>query len=147
MRKYFVYSDNGFKTKPFLSDAEVCGDCGVYDYINSFNCSEIPKKCRFKLDHKANGMWEIIVNGKVAGKTAWTPYIVDISGLIKKGNNKIVCRLTTPAGGVYRRKETQEYLKSRGWFNHYAVKMLDYQPEELPSTEDLPDSLMINERG
>lgn len=143
--KYFIYTDNGFQTKnahPYAED--MCEDCGIFDFENHFFCQSVPTQCRLTLDRKASGMWEIIINGKPAGKTAWTPYSVDISGFIRKGKNRIICRLTTPAGRVYRLPEISEHMKSLGWINDCVKKMLQFPPYPLPGKETLPHTLFIS---
>lgn len=144
MRKYFVFSDNGFKEKTFRKSSEgLCGECGIFDFVNSFTCNEVPAECKLFLDCTANGMWEIIINGKSVEKSPWTPFSADISRFVKKGKNRIVCRLTTPAGGVYRSQKNQEYMQERGWFNDCVKRTLQFSPAVLPSTEKLPDFLYV----
>lgn len=144
MRKYYVYTDSGFRAKKYHAQAEdVCVDCGIFDFVNYFSCQTVPGQCKLVLDRRANGMWEIIVNGKNAGKTAWTPYSADISELIKKGKNRIVCRLTTPAGQVYHAPGIPEHLQRQGWVNDCLKTTLQFSAPPLPEINDLPSFLLI----
>ena len=106
----------------------------------------IRESYRLNESHFSSGLDIVViarVNGKNAGKTAWTPYSADISGLIKKGKNRIVCRLTTPAGQVYHAPGIPEHLQRQGWVNDCLKTTLQFSAPPLPEINDLPSFLLI----
>ncbi|MDR0385746.1 MAG: hypothetical protein LBH60_06690 [Prevotellaceae bacterium] len=63
-------------------------------YSKTFDISEVGKHYRVSLGNWAGTVAEVSVNGKTAGITGFEPYSVDVSGLIRKGNNTVEVTIT-----------------------------------------------------
>lgn len=138
-----IFSDHGFRTVPVQKEKTENG-CGVFEYANTITLKTLPESLTFSLPEEISGMWSIRINGREAGKTAWTPFEISLSEFLRLGKNRIVCRLVTTAGGVYHDTALLRDLECRGWINPYLSSCcLPFPADPLPEAEALPRFLRI----
>jgi hypothetical protein len=65
------------------------------NYIQSFQVQDSTSSLyKVRLNHWKGSVAEVEVNGKPAGPIAWPPYELDVSGLLKPGENEITVQVT-----------------------------------------------------
>ena len=99
-------------------------------YTNTYNVTDLQASYAVKLDQWKGTVAEVTVNGKTAGIIGWKPYMLDVTGLIKEGDNtvevKVVGSLRNVLGPFF--KEPNGIVTPWSW---------RYQPPVGPGTSYL----------
>lgn len=83
--------------KDFKGDADLESFAGTAIYENTLQIKDLKKSNYLDLG-KVHGVSELIVNGKNIGVNWYGEHLYDISGMLKKGKNSIMIKVTTTLG-------------------------------------------------
>ena len=71
---------------------------GMAEYSQCLTLDHLPQEVILDMGRQ-NDMFEIEINGQIAGVLAWAPYRIKVGSFLKKGDNRLVFRLHTALGG------------------------------------------------
>ncbi len=74
---------------------------------------------------------EVYVNGQRAGARLWPPYAVEVSGMMREGENEVVVEVTNTLAPQVVRPENIAEAKDKGWDNVYYRRAFEWVEEGL----------------
>lgn len=100
-------------------------------------------RCEFSVPEEALGQEAAIdlgrvryvarvrLNGREAGRRAWQPYGVEVTGLLKPGVNLLEVEVTNTLAEQSLRPEVVEMMQASGWRNGYRQRAEAFEAESL----------------
>ncbi len=142
-----IYLLGDFLVKPAKQGFEIAG--GAFESLGSWRESGLPfysQKVDYSQKYNISGSgnesfkvklnkWnvsvaEVLVNGESAGLIAWQPYELDVTSLLKDGENEITVRVT----GSLKNTFGFFYQKNDGWI--FGPHSWNNAPEKIPSASE-----------
>jgi len=73
------------------------------------------------------------LNGESLGDMLWAPYVLDVTGLIQAGANRLHITVANTLANQACRPEVEAEARARGWCNAYLERALPMMREDLRS--------------
>lgn len=100
-------------------------------YFQNFNISETNETSyKVKLNNWNGSVAEVFVNGQTAGLIAWQPYELDVTSLLKEGENEIAVKVT----GSLKNTFGFFYQNNDNWI--FGPHSWNDAPEKMPDASD-----------